>query len=73
MALRITPDSELVTIEAIKNRIAQLEEKLKGTQDPVDLRQINGRLRSLQTRLDVGSPDKTAANQRLLLSKKDLE
>ena len=73
MALRVTPDAQLVTVEAIKNRIAQIEEKLKLAQNPVDVRQLNGRIRNLHARLAVGSPERTAADPSLLLSKKDLE
>ena len=73
MAIRMTPDSQLVTVEAIKSRIALLEEELKKTENATDIRQINGRIRALQGRLTVGSPDKTAAKPNLLISKKDLE
>lgn len=74
MALKITPDASLVTKEAIENRITQLKEQLKNAPPgSVDDRQLQARIRALTARLQVGSPERTAARPDLLKSKKDLE
>ena len=70
---RMTPDAALATDEAIRTRIAQLEAQLKTETNPADIRQTNGRIRGLQSRLTVGPAEKTAANPNLLISKSDLE
>ncbi|HYG77401.1 MAG TPA: hypothetical protein VEK08_20510 [Planctomycetota bacterium] len=70
--VKVTPDAQLITAEAIKIRIEQLEKELATTTHPTDVRQLNGRIRALKTRLEIG-PEKTGgANSGLLASKSDL-
>jgi len=72
MAMRITPDSELATKEAIKTRIEQLERELQKTQHPSDLMILNRRIKNLNDRLAIGV-EKTAINAALLKSKNDMQ
>ncbi len=73
MAIRVTPDSQLVSIAAIETRIAQLEEEIKRTEKTSDPRQLHARIRALKARLAAGNPENTAVHPNLLISKKDLE
>jgi hypothetical protein len=70
---RMTPDAALATDDAIRTRIAMLEAQLKTETNPTDIRQTNGRIRGLKSRLSVGPAEKTASNPNLLISKSDLE
>jgi len=70
--VKMTPDAQLATPEAIQIRIFQLETELKTTTHPTDVRQINGRVRSLKARLDVGIEKTGGAKSSLLISKNDL-
>jgi hypothetical protein len=72
MAIKVTPDAQLATLDAIKNRVAQLEKDLAATQDPVSVKMLTGRIKALQARLALGSAEKTAANPNLLKSKNDM-
>jgi hypothetical protein len=72
MAIKITPDAQLATVEAIKNRITQLEKDRAATRDAVSVKMLSGRIRALQARLSLGSAEKTSANPALLKSKNDM-
>jgi hypothetical protein len=70
--VKLTPDAQLATPEAIQIRIGQLEKELTTTTHPTDVRQINGRIKALKARLEIG-PEKTGgAKSGLLVSKNDL-
>lgn len=70
--MKITPDSQLATKEAVQTRIDQLKSELVRTTNPSDVKQLNGRIRALQTRLGIGPIEKTVTNPALLISKNDL-
>lgn len=71
MAMRITPDAELATPEAVKTRIGQLERDLGSATSPTDKVVLSRRIKALKDRLSIGV-DKTATNSALLKSKNDL-
>ena len=70
--VKITPDAELASTEAVRIRISQLEKELATTQNPADSKPLSRRIKILQDRLSMGQAGKTAANPRLLISKNDL-
>jgi hypothetical protein len=72
MAMRITPDAELATPEAVKTRIAQLERDLGSATGPSDKVVLSRRIKALKDRLSIGGVEKTATNAALLKSKNDL-
>jgi hypothetical protein len=72
MAIKVTPDAQLATVDAIRNRLTQLEKDLAATQDPISVKMLSGRIKALQARLSLGSVDKTVANPNLLKSKNDM-
>ena len=71
MAMRITPDSELATPAAVRNRIAQLEKELAAAKHPTDVTVLTRRIKALNDRLAIGV-EKTEINAKLLKSKNDL-
>ncbi len=71
MAMRITPDAELATPEAVKTRIAQLERDLGSATHPTDKVVLSRRIKALKERLNIGV-DKTTTNSSLLKSKNDM-
>ena len=71
--VRITPDTQLATPEAIRIRIAQLESEQKTTQNSTDLTQLERRIKALQERMVAGSDLNIPRNASLLKSKRDLE
>lgn len=70
--MKITPDAQLATTEAVQTRVDQLKKELEKTKNPSDVKQLNGRIRALQTRLGIGPAQKTVSNAALLISKNDL-
>ena len=71
--MKITPDVELATKEAIQIRIAYLQKELSSAHNPVDTKVLMRRVKALQDRLGIGPVENTASKASLLLSKKDLE
>lgn len=71
--VRITPDAQLATPEAIRIRITQLEAELKTTQNPTDITQVSRRMKALQDRLTAGTDLNIPRNVSLLKSKSDMQ
>lgn len=71
MAMRVTPDAELATPEAVKMRIATLEKDLGSATSPTDKVVLSRRIKALKERLHIGV-DKTTTNAALLKSKNDM-
>ena len=71
MAMRVTPDAELATPEAVKMRIAMLEKDLGSATGPSDKVVLSRRIKALKDRLNIGV-EKTKTDASLLKSKNDM-
>jgi len=70
--IKITPDAQLATPDAIRIRVGQLEKELQTADREADRTVLQRRIKTLQERLARGGVDRSAVNPNLLKSKNDL-